>query len=107
MLVAAAQPRAIRRRARLTASRSGREATRISIETLAPSLHRINRRETRLSFVAAISSETGTQRLNPRRRRSEEAMMTALLTDVVPPADIPRWSPRRKAEIVDAVRDGV
>jgi Protein of unknown function (DUF1153) len=33
-------------------------------------------------------------------------MMTALLTGVMPPADIPRWSPRRKAEVVDAVRDG-
>ncbi len=33
-------------------------------------------------------------------------MMTALLTGVMPPADIPRWSPHRKAEVVGAVRDG-
>ena len=32
--------------------------------------------------------------------------MTALSTVELPPADLPRWSARRKASIVGAVRDG-
>ena len=32
--------------------------------------------------------------------------MTALATAELPPADLSRWSPRRKASVVGAVRDG-